>query len=74
MRSTAYSGGGNVLLEFDAGFDADKAMDDAAKMLRVKRGWAAYGEDDPWFVVHPGKEPWLARSGSEPALFNKWVS
>ena len=28
IRSTAYSGGGNVLLEFDAGFNADKAMDD----------------------------------------------
>ena len=26
VRSTAYSGGGNVLLEFDAGFDSDQAM------------------------------------------------
>ena len=28
VRSTAYSGGGNVLLEFDAGFDSDQAMVD----------------------------------------------
>ena len=37
IRSTAYSGGGNVLLEFDAGFNADKAMDDVrAKVDRAK--------------------------------------
>ena len=37
IRSTAYTGGGNVLLEFDAGFDADKAMDDIrAKVDRAK--------------------------------------
>ncbi len=28
MRSTGYEGGGNVTLEFEAGFDADKALDD----------------------------------------------
>ena len=28
IRSTAYTGGGNVLLEFDPGFDSDKAMSD----------------------------------------------
>jgi multidrug efflux pump len=28
MRSTAYEGGANVLLEFEAGFDADTAMQD----------------------------------------------
>jgi multidrug efflux pump len=28
MRSTAYQGGGNVTLEFDAGFDVDKALED----------------------------------------------
>lgn len=28
MSSTAYLGGGNVLLEFDAGFQSDKALDD----------------------------------------------
>ncbi|MBX7146009.1 MAG: efflux RND transporter permease subunit [Alphaproteobacteria bacterium] len=28
MRSTAYQGGGNVILEFDAGFDSEKALRD----------------------------------------------
>jgi len=28
MRSTAYEGGGNVILEFAAGFNADKARND----------------------------------------------
>tara|TARA_Y100000590_G_scaffold346065_1_gene396150 strand:- start:4627 stop:8022 length:3396 start_codon:yes stop_codon:yes gene_type:complete len=37
VRSTAYNGGGNVLLEFSPGFDADKAMDDVrAKVDRAK--------------------------------------
>ena len=30
VRSTAYSGGGNVLLEFDAGFNADIAISEIA--------------------------------------------
>ena len=68
MRSTAYSGGGNVLLEFDAGFDADKAMDDAATMLKVKRGWLKFGEEDPWWVVHPFSEPTLSRYNSDSLL------
>ena len=33
MRSTGYEGGANVTLEFDAGFDADKAMDDVREKL-----------------------------------------
>lgn len=28
MRATGYQGGGNVILEFNAGFDADQALDD----------------------------------------------
>ena len=28
MTSTSYQGGGNVLLEFDAGFDPDQALFD----------------------------------------------
>jgi multidrug efflux pump len=31
MTSTAYTGGGNVILEFTAGFDKDKALDDVQK-------------------------------------------
>ncbi|MBT3990982.1 MAG: efflux RND transporter permease subunit [Rhodospirillaceae bacterium] len=33
MRSTGYEGGANVTLEFEAGFDADKAMDDVREKL-----------------------------------------
>ncbi len=33
MRSTAYQGGGFVLLEFQAGFDKDKALDDVQKAV-----------------------------------------
>ncbi len=35
MRSTGYEGGANVTLEFDAGFDADKAMDDVREKLNI---------------------------------------
>ena len=33
MRSTGYEGGANIVLEFEAGFDADKAMDDVREKL-----------------------------------------
>ncbi|MCW9033967.1 MAG: efflux RND transporter permease subunit [Rhodospirillales bacterium] len=33
MRSTGYEGGGNVLMEFDAGFDADKALSDVREKV-----------------------------------------
>jgi len=33
MRATAYQGGGNIILEFDAGFDADKALDDVREKV-----------------------------------------
>src|SRR3546814_12527109 len=37
MRSTAYEGGGNVILEFDAGFDVDSALADVREAVdRVK--------------------------------------
>ncbi len=37
MRATAYQGGANVVLEFDAGFDVDVALDDVReKVDRVK--------------------------------------
>jgi len=38
VRSTAYSGGGNVLLEFDAGFNADKAMQDIREKVDRAKG------------------------------------
>ncbi len=33
MKATGYEGGGSVTLEFDAGFDADKAMDDVREKV-----------------------------------------
>ena len=47
MRSTAYSGGGNVLLEFDAGFDADKAIDDIREKVDRAKGDLPDNADDP---------------------------
>ena len=38
VRSTAYSGGGNVLLEFDAGFNADQAMLDVRDKVDRAKG------------------------------------
>ena len=38
VRSTAYSGGGNVLLEFDAGFDSDQAMLDIRDKVDRAKG------------------------------------
>ncbi len=47
MRSTAYSGGGNVLLEFDPGFDADKAIDDIREKVDRAKGELPDNADDP---------------------------
>jgi len=33
MKSNGYEGGANVILEFEAGFDADKALDDVREKL-----------------------------------------
>src|SRR3546814_8260600 len=35
MRSTAYEGGASVVLEFDAGFDADAALDDVREKVDI---------------------------------------
>ena len=47
VRSTAYSGGGNVLLEFNPGFDADKAMDDVREKVDRAKGDLPNEADDP---------------------------
>ena len=47
IRSTAYTGGGNVLLEFDAGFDADKAMDDIREKVDRAKGDLPKEADEP---------------------------
>lgn len=47
MRSTAYQGGGNVVLEFDAGFDADKALADVREKVDLARSKLPDGVDEP---------------------------
>ena len=47
IRSTAYSGGGNVLLEFDAGFDSDKAMNDVREKVDRAKGDLPNEADEP---------------------------
>ncbi len=47
VRSTAYSGGGNVLLEFDAGFDSDQAMVDIREKVDRAKGDLPSEADEP---------------------------
>ncbi len=47
VRSTAYNGGGNVLLEFNPGFDADKAMDDVREKVDKAKGDLPSESDEP---------------------------
>ena len=47
LRSTAYSGGGNVLLEFNPGFDADKAIVDVREKVDRAKGDLPSEADDP---------------------------
>ena len=47
VRSTAYSGGGNVLLEFDAGFDSDQAMLDIREKVDRAKGDLPNEADEP---------------------------
>jgi len=47
MRSTAYQGGGNVLLEFQAGADLDKALDEVRNKVDDARPDLPTGADEP---------------------------
>ena len=47
LRSTAYSGGGNVLLEFNPGFDADKAIVDVREKVDRAKGDLPNEADEP---------------------------
>jgi len=47
MRSTAYLGGGNVVLEFEAGFDADQALEDVRQKVDDARPDLPAGVDEP---------------------------
>ena len=45
---------------------ADIQMEDAVAMRKIRKGWSQYGFTDPWFVVHPERQPWLPRYHSAP--------
>jgi len=47
MKSRAYEGGGSVTLEFDAGFDADQAMDDVRQKVDLARPDLPDDADEP---------------------------
>ena len=47
LRSTAYEGGANVLLEFDAGFDAAAALTDVREGVDLAKGNLPAAADDP---------------------------
>ena len=47
MRSSAYEGGANVVMEFEAGFDADSALDDVRAKVDLVRPDLPEDTDDP---------------------------
>ncbi|MGB0696954.1 MAG: efflux RND transporter permease subunit [Rhodospirillaceae bacterium] len=47
MRSTAYQSGGNVILEFEAGFDADKAKADVIQKVDIAKSDLPAEADEP---------------------------
>ncbi|MGE4633872.1 MAG: efflux RND transporter permease subunit [Arenicellales bacterium] len=47
MRSSGYEGGANVLLEFEAGFDADTALQDVREAVDLAKTQLPAGSDDP---------------------------
>lgn len=47
MRSTAYQGGGNIILEFSAGFDAAKALADVREKVDIARAELPDGVEEP---------------------------
>jgi len=47
MRATAYQGGANVVLEFEAGFNADQALDDVRQKVDLARPELPDGVDEP---------------------------
>ncbi len=50
MRSTGYEGGAYVVLEFEAGFDADKAMEDVREKVDLAKPELPADTDEP--TVH----------------------
>lgn len=50
MRSTGYDGGANIVLEFEAGFDADTALDDVRERVDMAKPELPDDTDEP--TVH----------------------
>ena len=50
MKSTAYLGGANVVMEFDAGFDADKALIDVREKVDLAKAELPQDAEEP--TVH----------------------
>ena len=48
--------------------EMDIAKNDAAVMRKIRKGWQAFGVDDPWWVVHDTPVRQMARYHSEPIL------
>ena len=46
----------------------DLCKEDAARMKKVREGWRAFGEEDPWWVVHSIPERPLPRYNSAPTF------
>ena len=47
IRSKAYLGGANVLLEFEAGFDADQALNDVREKSDIAKAELPDNADEP---------------------------
>ena len=47
IRSTAYQGGANVLLEFEAGFDIDRALEDVREQVDIAKADLPEATDEP---------------------------
>ena len=61
ITSTAYQGGGNVVLEFDAGFDSVKAMSDTREKVDLTKNKLPSGSEEPRiFEVNLSRFPVLA--------------
>ena len=46
---------------------ADILAGEAVVMRRLRKGWSQGGVTDPWFIVHPERQPWVPRYHSAPA-------
>lgn len=47
MRATAYENGGNIILEFDAGFDVDQALSDVRAQVDIAKSELPSDADEP---------------------------